>query len=78
MSLNQVSLFGAGFAVVITADMVEGEEQMMLLVELSWQLNLILRNKSTNKQSVVVLTHTHEWHSSPSLKILGAVRLTSS
>lgn len=49
LSLNKVSLFGAGLAVAITADMVEGEEQVMLLMELSWQLNLILRSKSTNK-----------------------------
>lgn len=48
LSLNKVSLFGAGLAVAITADMVEGEEQVMLLMELSWQLNLILRSK-TNK-----------------------------
>lgn len=45
LSLNHVSLFGAGLAVAIAADMVEGEEEMMLIVELGGQLNLILRNK---------------------------------
>lgn len=45
LSLNQVSLFGAGLVVAFTADVVEGEEQMVFFVELGWQLNLKLRNK---------------------------------
>ena len=45
LGLDQVSLFGAGLAVVVTADVVEGEEQVMLLMELSGQLDLILKHK---------------------------------
>lgn len=45
LGLDQVSLFGAGLAVVVTADVVEGEKQVMLLMELSWQLDLILKHK---------------------------------
>lgn len=57
LNLNQVSLFGAGLAVAITADMIEGEEQMMFLVELGWQLNLKLCNK--NKHLVIHCIDLH-------------------
>ena len=53
LHLNHVSLFGAGLAVAITADMVKGEEQMVFLMELGWQLNLELMEESTDKHSVM-------------------------
>lgn len=47
MSLHQVSLLGAGLAVAVAADVVQGEEEVVLLVELSRQLDLkLMRRKS--------------------------------
>lgn len=43
LRLNQVSFFGAGFAVAVTAHMIESEEQVMFLVELGGQLHLKLQ-----------------------------------
>lgn len=57
MHLNLLSLFGAGLAVAIAADVIEGEEKMMLLVELGWQLNLKLKQRSTNKHSLMFRTY---------------------
>lgn len=45
LRLNEVPLFGAGLAVAVAADVVQGEEEMMLLMKLGWQLNLKLWNK---------------------------------
>lgn len=42
LHLDQFPLLGAGLAVAITAEVEEGEEQMVFLVELGWQLNLEL------------------------------------
>lgn len=53
LRLHLLSLFGAGLAVAVAADVIEGEEKMMLLVELSWQLNLKLKRRSTNKHVVM-------------------------
>lgn len=47
LGLDEVPLLGAGLAVAVTADVVEGEEQVMLLVQLSRKLDLILKRKST-------------------------------
>lgn len=47
LGLDEVPLLGAGLAVAVTADVVEGEEQVMLLVQLSRKLDLILKRRST-------------------------------
>lgn len=44
LCFHKLSLLGAGLAVVFTADVVEGEEQVVFLMQLSRQLNLELIN----------------------------------
>lgn len=45
LSLHQVPLLGAGLAVAVAADVVQGEEEVVLLVELRRQLHLELWDK---------------------------------
>ena len=47
LCLHHVPLLGAGLAVAVTADVVEGEEQVVLLVELGRQLDLELKEEKT-------------------------------
>lgn len=49
LGLDEVPLLGAGLAVAVTADVIEGEEQMVLLVQLSRKLDLILKRRSTTQ-----------------------------
>lgn len=39
-------LLGAGFITELAADVVEGEENMMLLMNMDWQLNFNLHKKT--------------------------------
>lgn len=50
LGLDEVPLLGAGLAVAVTADVVEGEEQVMLLVQLSRKLDLVLKRGSTTQR----------------------------
>lgn len=43
--LYSLLFLGAGFVTELTADVVEGEENVMLLMDMDWQLNFNLEEK---------------------------------
>lgn len=43
--LYTLSLLGAGFVTELTTDVVEGEENVMLLMNMDWQFNFNLHKK---------------------------------
>lgn len=53
--LYSFSLLGAGFVTDLTADMIEGEENVMLLMNMDWQLNLDLHKIKSRKKFTFTL-----------------------
>ena len=59
LGLHHVPLLGAGLAVAVTAHVEEGEEEMVLVVELGGQLDLELRDGNTHAHTFSLGKETH-------------------